>query len=81
MTSFSEALRLLQKFFPEAKPFISEEQGIKTEGLLQAMETVGLKTDFSCNPYNIHKYNATPPYFQSKGGGVNFGMKKRMDSL
>lgn len=45
---FVEAIRLTRDFFPEAKPYISLEQGFHWDNLWQALLDADAMTDFSC---------------------------------
>jgi hypothetical protein len=62
-----EAVRLMNKFFPESKGFVNTEQGIYVYEFVSAMKLTNFQQDFSCDPYNIIPQNIFPS-LKDKGG-------------
>ena len=54
---FQEAIRLIHKFFPEAKNWISAEVGLDWDAFLGAMQSADYTADYSCYPFR----NPTDP--------------------
>jgi hypothetical protein len=50
---FQEAIRLIRKFFPESKAFISAEGGIDIYSFIRGMSICGLKEDYSCEHFGV----------------------------
>lgn len=46
-----ELLRLVQTFFPEAKPYLQSGLGLEWDGFLGAMKLADYAADYSCDPF------------------------------
>lgn len=62
-----EAVRLINKFFPESKGFINAEQGIQVYEFVRAMKLTNPQQDFSCDSHNTIPQNISPS-LEDKGG-------------
>lgn len=50
---FQEALRLINKFFPETKGIFSKENGVNVHNFINSMRLCDLKLDVSCDPFGM----------------------------
>ena len=63
-----EAARLVRKFFPESRSFISEEVGLDCDAFLGAMMTAHYEADYSCYPFRTQ---TDPDKGLSQAGGLD----------
>lgn len=50
---FIEAIRLANKFFPESRGYIHEDQGISIYKMIESMQIADFKSDYSCEHFVI----------------------------
>ncbi len=67
-----EALRLINKFFPESKGFLTNETGIGIWNFISAMKLAEFGADFSCEPYGVPP---GPDLGLSQKGGLDGDVK------
>jgi hypothetical protein len=48
-----EAIRLINKFFPESKGFVTAQMGISIWNFVQAMKLGDFQEDYSCEPFGV----------------------------
>lgn len=62
---FVEAIRLINKFFPESKAYIRQDTGISIYQMLEAMRLTNMQSDTSCEFNLVHESEVC---LKNKGG-------------
>lgn len=64
---FLEALRLIQKFFPESKSWLTEDVGLDWDSFVGAMQAADYAADYSCDAF---RQPSAPVLGLSEQGGL-----------